>query len=54
MLDSVNELLVRKKENISREWWCTPVIPALGRLRQEEVDFSYSHLSFLILLFFHH
>jgi hypothetical protein len=23
-------------------WWCTPVIPALGRLRQEDLEFEVS------------
>jgi hypothetical protein len=37
------------------EWWCTPVIPAGGRLRQEDFEFKDSlgkievpHLKFLL------
>jgi hypothetical protein len=28
-------------------WWCTPVIPALGRLRQEYQEFEAS-LSYIV------
>jgi hypothetical protein len=24
---------------LSQVWWCTPVLPALGRLRQEDCEF---------------
>jgi hypothetical protein len=24
----------------NQEWWCTPVIPAFGRLRQEDLEFK--------------
>jgi hypothetical protein len=26
----------------SWEWWCTPIIPALGRLKQEEHELEIS------------
>jgi hypothetical protein len=26
-------------KNLSQAWWCTPLIPALGRQRQRQVDF---------------
>jgi hypothetical protein len=35
----------RKKEKNSQRgqaWWYTPVIPALGRLRQEDLEFEAS------------
>jgi hypothetical protein len=36
--DQVNDLNSPKEiEAVSRVWWCTPLIPALGRQRQ--VDF---------------
>jgi hypothetical protein len=31
-----------KDNNVSKEWWHTPVIPALGRLRQENHEFEAS------------
>jgi hypothetical protein len=30
---------VSLEEEGCRTWWCTPVIPALGRLRQEDREF---------------
>jgi hypothetical protein len=33
----------KKKTLVIRQaWWCTPVIPALGRLRQEGHEFEVS------------
>jgi hypothetical protein len=29
----------KKKLETSRVWWCTPVSPALGRLRQQDPEF---------------
>jgi hypothetical protein len=32
----------QKNNKISQVWWCTPVIPALRRLRQEDGEFQAS------------
>jgi hypothetical protein len=32
----------QKEKTWSQAWWCTPVIPALGRLRQEDHKFQTS------------
>ena len=37
----------KKKKNRSRVWWCTLVIPVLGRLRPEDHRFPAS-LSYLV------
>lgn len=29
-------------ENVSLVWWCTPVNPGFGRLRQEDLKFKAS------------
>jgi hypothetical protein len=29
----------KKKTGKSQEWWCTPIISALRRMRQEDHDF---------------
>lgn len=29
-------------ENVSLVWWCTPVNPGCGRLRQEDLKFKAS------------
>jgi hypothetical protein len=29
----------KKNQKTKRIWWCTPVIPALRRLRQEDLEF---------------
>ena len=32
-----------QKKEVSQAWWCTPVIPALGRLRQgDQCEFRIS------------
>jgi hypothetical protein len=37
------ELEKKKKKNyLGQAWWCMPVIPALGRLRQENHEFNAS------------
>jgi hypothetical protein len=30
------------KQGLSQAWWCTPVIPALWELRQEDLEFQTS------------
>jgi hypothetical protein len=39
---SVKEGSSRQKGERSQAWWCTPVIPALGRLRREDGKFQDS------------
>jgi hypothetical protein len=31
-------LIIYQKLMVSQAWWCMPIIPALGRLRQEDHD----------------
>jgi hypothetical protein len=31
-----------QKQRVNHVWWCRPVIPALGRLRQEDSKFEAS------------
>jgi hypothetical protein len=40
----VEDLTLNRKKIIylSEKWWCLPVIPALGRLRQEDNEFKSS------------
>jgi hypothetical protein len=35
-------MLQIKNTSLKRAWWCTTVIPALGRLRQEDLEFKAS------------
>jgi hypothetical protein len=37
-----NEVLKEYRREESWKWWCMPVIPALGRLRQEDLEFLTS------------
>jgi hypothetical protein len=39
------------KKILNHVWWCTPVIPAFGRLRQEDHEFkaSLGHIARLCL-----
>ena len=36
-LHSVSKRMKQKPENQLGRWWCTPLIPALGRQRQEDL-----------------
>jgi hypothetical protein len=43
MLKTKQNKQTKKKTLVIRQaWWCTPVIPALGRLRQEGHEFEVS------------
>jgi hypothetical protein len=34
--------LIKKAEGYGQVWWCTPTALALGRLRQEDLEFKGS------------
>lgn len=36
------------QEECALIWWCTAVIPALGRLRQEDCAFELCHLGYIV------
>jgi hypothetical protein len=42
LVDDRNGDVVRKSQNFSHVWWCTPIIPAVGRVRQENSEFEAS------------
>jgi hypothetical protein len=33
----------KKNHKYSSVWWCTPIIPALGKLRQENLEFEVQY-----------
>jgi hypothetical protein len=33
------EIHLQLKKRTAGQWWCTPLIPALGRRRQRQADF---------------
>jgi hypothetical protein len=46
MLCSVLRVHIFKEKKLARQWWCTPLIPALGR--QSQADFSQVSLVYRV------